>query len=317
MNRPSCATRISADALRFADEARREGDVRAGAQPHANAALTARRRAGRGFLAEHVSRRHLGIGPPAFVDAELQVEAWSFRWWRRQSTCRSGSGTVTWRARTATRMAMPAKRKKVPASAPASSRILPKFQTRVRSGSPTQQWYYGSRRGCDAAGHGRAKESFEAVAEGQRLVRTLERIVGALVEESRTTSCVFLGLARTRAVDQAAARPRPVRRRGPAAGAAPSRIRGRSSGVRRQRISGSRRTVPRPEQGASISTASKAASRKGSGPSSGMCTTRALVIRQRRSVRCSSRTRCGRTSQATIWPRAPAAALSADRLAAW
>ncbi len=53
--------------------------------------------------------------------------------------------------------------------------------------------------------------------------------------------------------------------------------RGRSSGVRRQRMSGSRLTVPRPEQGASISTTSNAASRNGSGPSSGMCTTVALV----------------------------------------
>jgi hypothetical protein len=35
------------------------------------------------------------------------------------------SGTVTWRARTATRIAMPAKMKKVTASDPASKRILP------------------------------------------------------------------------------------------------------------------------------------------------------------------------------------------------
>ncbi len=35
------------------------------------------------------------------------------------------SGTVTWRARTATRIAIPANTKKVTASAPASKRTLP------------------------------------------------------------------------------------------------------------------------------------------------------------------------------------------------
>ena len=38
-------------------------------------------------------------------------------------------------------MAMPANRKNVAANAPASSRILPKFQTRVRSGSTKPQLY--------------------------------------------------------------------------------------------------------------------------------------------------------------------------------
>ena len=49
---------------------------------------------------------------------------------------------------------------------------------------------------------------------------------------------------------------------------------------------------------------------------SATCTTAALVTRQRASVPASSRTRCGRTSQATIDPCAPVARAERQRLAA-
>ena len=71
---------------------------------------------------------------------------------------------------------------------------------------------------------------------------------------------------------------------------------------RRQRMSGSRRSVPRPEQGASTSTQSNTAV-NGSGSSRSACTRRTLDAPLALTVRRSRSTRRSRTSQATSRPR--------------
>ena len=296
--------------LRLADQARRARDVRAGAQPDANAALTAHRRAGRRILAEHVPGGHLGIGPAAFVDAQLQVEAGALgggvgdrladqiRHRDLAGANRHAHGNARKQKKGAGQCAREQQDLAVVPDAGSKSAtnramVLHEASTRRKDG---------------------AEEGFEAVAERQRLVRRARAKVGPLAEEARRPPPRS---PRARSSRCCRRRGRPAGRarpRGSAAGAAPPRSAAGLPATGASGCPGSRRTVPRPEHGASIRTTSKAASRNGSGPCSATCTTAALATRHRASVRLSSRTRCGRTSQATTDPCAPVAALSATVL---
>ena len=181
-------------ALRFAEQRGAQRDVRAGAEPHADAALAAGRDPGRRLLAEHVAGRHFGSGRGASSTRSCRSRLRRQRRWRRRSDLPTRSGTVTWRARTATRMAMPAKRKKVPARAPGEQQDLavapdPRSEGCIDNRSMVLQ-VQGSR-----AFENGAEEGFEAVAEGQRLVRCArcEKSGRARARNAATTSSFSSG----------------------------------------------------------------------------------------------------------------------------
>ena len=102
-----------------------------------------------------------------------------------------------------------------------------------------------------------------AAATAARCVQRQVARNPALTQKGRDDLFVLLGLARARAVDQTPARRNERSDAAQQANLFGRRSAGRSSGVRRHLMSGSRRTVPRPEHGASTSTRSNAAVRKG------------------------------------------------------
>ena len=125
---------------------------------------------------------------------------------------------------------------------------------------------------------------------------------GCCAEKARDDVFVLLGLARAGAVDQTAAGRDERARRGRANRAAlrpglRSRRAGAATGC-----PGSRRTVPRPEHGASTSTRSKALSTEGQRAGSGVVNDAHVLAPVRASVAASSRTRRGRTSVASPAP---------------
>ena len=116
------------------------------------------------------------------------------------------SGTVTCRARTATRMAIPANTKNVTARAPVRSRILPKLQTRVRISVDNRtivlRWFYeGSavvlrwfHTVLGTFQHG-GEEGFQLVAKWQRLVDLRLGELGSTGQERGDHLVVLFGLA--------------------------------------------------------------------------------------------------------------------------
>ena len=203
---PSCAMRISA--------ARCDSPTSCGARAMRGPALSHTRtlrwrRAGEPAVGSCPSTwpaGTFGSGRRHLVDAQLQIELELPRPWRRSRDWPTRLGTVTSRARTATRVAMHgkdhegggqgAREQQDLAAAPHSGPERPSRNDSMVLHAPARR---GPRRRTPRARRGTA---------ASRCVRWRDGSRGACAQEEADHDClVFLGLARAGAVDQRAARP--------------------------------------------------------------------------------------------------------------